>query len=240
MLKLEPTVRRLAALARRPVGTNAVIAGVCLAAVVLVWIAVVGQARFERREAIAAAFERNANLAVAFEEFTVRTIDGADNVARYVKREFARAGPGIDIPGLIADHTIDAAAFTAISIVDEHGNLVATSFTRVPEGPLNAADRPHFTVHIAKDTEKVFVSQPILSRLAGRATIRSRGGSTGRRLVQQHRRSRSSPPASPSSTATRHSVRATSSPSSGSMGSPARAGPARTAPPAKVSRADAS
>jgi PAS domain S-box-containing protein len=169
--KFEPTVRRIAALARRPVGTNAVIAGVCLAAVALLWTAVVGQARFERREAIAAAFERNANLAVAFEEFTVRTIDGADNVGRYVKREFARAGAGIDIPGLIADRTIDAAAFTAISIVDEHGNLVATSFTRVPEGPLNAADRPHFTVHIAQDTGKVFVGQPILSRLAGRATI---------------------------------------------------------------------
>jgi PAS domain S-box-containing protein len=169
--KLEPTVRRLAALARRPVGTNAVIAGGCLAAVALLWIAVVGQARFERREAVAAAIERNSNLAVAFEEFTVRTIDAADNVARYVKREYARAGAGIDIPGLIADHTIDAAAFTAISIVDEHGNLVATSFTRVPEGPLNAADRPHFTVHIPEDTGKVFVGQPILSRLAGRSTI---------------------------------------------------------------------
>ena len=171
MPKLEPTPRRVEAPARRLSGANAAIAGVCLAAVGLMWIAVVAQARFERREAVAAAIERNANLAVAFEEFTVRTIDGADSVARYVKREYARAGARIDIPALIADHTIDATAFTAISIVDEHGNLVATSFTRVPEGPLTAADRPHFTVHVAKDTGKVFVGQPILSRLAGRATI---------------------------------------------------------------------
>jgi PAS domain S-box-containing protein len=169
--KLEPTVVRVAAPARRPGGTNAAIVGVCLAAVGLMWIAVAGQARFERREAVAAAIERNANLAVAFEEFTVRTIDGADSVARYVKREYARTGASIDIPALIADHTIDATAFTAISIVDEHGNLVATSFTRIPEGPLNAADRPHFTVHVAHDTGKVFVGQPILSRLTGRATI---------------------------------------------------------------------
>jgi PAS domain S-box-containing protein len=164
-------VRRLAALAPRLVGTNAVIVGVCLAAIGLMWIAVIAQARFERREAIAAAIERNSNLAVAFEEFTVRTIDGADAVARYIKREYARAGAAIDIPGLIADHTIDAHAFAAISIVDERGGLVATSYERVPGGPLTAADRPHFTVHINADSGKVFVGQPIVSRLTGKSTI---------------------------------------------------------------------
>ena len=171
MPNLEPTVRRLGAQTRRPFGTHAVIAGVCLAAIALMWIAVVAQARFERREAVAAAIERDSNLAVAFEEFTVRTIDGADAVARYVKREYARAGPGIDIPALVADRTIDATAFISISIVDEHGDLVATSFERVPSGPLNAADRPHFTFHVAADTGKVFVGQPIMSRLTGRSTI---------------------------------------------------------------------
>jgi PAS domain S-box-containing protein len=164
-------VRRIAALAPRLAGPNAVIAGVCVAAIALMWVAVTAQARFERREAIAAAIERNSNLAVAFEEFTVRTIDGADAVARYIKREYARAGAAIDIPGLIADHTIDAHAFAAISIVDEHGGLVATSYERVPGGPLTAADRPHFTVHIPADSGKVFVGQPILSRLTGKSTI---------------------------------------------------------------------
>jgi PAS domain S-box-containing protein len=168
---LEPTLRRIGAPARRFFGTNAAIAGVCLAAIALMWIAVITQARFERREAIAGAIERNSNLAVALEQFTVRTIDGADAVANYVKREYARAGPGIDIPGLIADRTIDAGVFAAVSIVDEYGNLVATSYDRVPGGPLNAADRPHFTVHMPRDTGKVFVGQPILSRLTGKSTI---------------------------------------------------------------------
>ncbi len=169
MPKLEPTVRRLGA--RRLVGTNAVIAGVCLAAIGLMWVAVIAQARFERHEAIAAAVDRNSNLAVAFEEFAVRTIDGADAVARYIRSEYARTGRGIDIPGLIADRTIDAGAFAAISIVDEHGSLVATSYERPPGGPLTAADRPHFTVHMAQDTGKAFVGQPIVSRLTGKSTI---------------------------------------------------------------------
>jgi PAS domain S-box-containing protein len=164
-------VRRIGTQARRLVGMNAVIAGVCLAAISLMWVAVIAQARFERDEAVAAAIERIANLAVAFEEYTVRTIEGADAVAKYVKREYARMGARIDIPGLIADHTIDANTFAAISIVDERGNLVATSYERVPGGPLNAADRPHFTAHVARDTGKVFVGQPILSRLTGHSTI---------------------------------------------------------------------
>ena len=164
-------MRRIAALAPPLAGPNAVIAGVCVAAIALMWVAVIAQARFERREAIAAAIERNSNLAVAFEEFTVRTIDGADAVARYIKREYARTGAAIDIAGLIAEGTIDADAFAAISIVDERGGLVATSYERVPGGPLTAADRPHFTVHIPRDSEKAFVGQPILSRLTGKSTI---------------------------------------------------------------------
>ena len=67
------TIRRIGAQARRLSGTNAAIAGVCLTAITLMWVAVIAQARFERREAVAAAIERNANLAVAFEEFSVRT-----------------------------------------------------------------------------------------------------------------------------------------------------------------------
>jgi PAS domain S-box-containing protein len=165
------TIRRIGAQARRLSGTNAVIAGVCLTAITLMWVAVIAQARFERREAVAAAIERNSNLAVAFEEFSVRTIDGAEAVANYVKREYARSGGAVDIPGLIADGTVDARAFAAISIVDEHGDLVVTSVTPVPGGLLNAADRPHFTVHIPRDTGKVFVGQPIQSRLTGKMTI---------------------------------------------------------------------
>jgi PAS domain S-box-containing protein len=168
---VDSTIHRIGAQARRLAGANAVIAGVCLTVITLMWVAVIAQARFERREAAAAAIERNANLAIAFEEFTVRTIDGAAAVANYIRREYARSGAAIDIPGLIADGTIKAGAFAAISIVDERGHLVATSFEAVPGGPLTAADRPHFTVHIPRDTGKVFVGQPILSRLTGRATI---------------------------------------------------------------------
>jgi PAS domain S-box-containing protein len=169
--RLESTVHRVDGLTRRLFNTSAVIAGVCLASIGLIWVAIIAQARYERREAIAAAIERNSNLTVAFEEFAVRTIDGADAVAKYVRREYARSGARIDIPGLIADHTIDARAFAALSIVDARGNLVATSYERVPSGPLNAADRPHFTVHAARDTGGVFVGQPILSRLTGKSTI---------------------------------------------------------------------
>lgn len=154
----------MTALAPRPAGPNAVIAGVCVTAIALMWVAVVAQARFERREAIAAAFERNSNLTVAFEEFTVRTIAAADSVAQYVKREYARAGAAIDIPGLIADRTIDADAFISISVVDERGGLAATNFERVPGGPPTAADRPHFTVHLPRDSGKVFVGQPARAR----------------------------------------------------------------------------
>jgi PAS domain S-box-containing protein len=163
--------RRVARIPRRPSGVSAAVVAGCAAAIGFIWIAVVAQARFEQREAIAAAIERNSNLAIAFEEFTVRTIDGADAVARYVRHAYRQSGDRFDIHSLIADRTIDAETFAAISIVDERGSLVATSFEQVPGGPLTAADRPHFTVHVPRDTGKVFVGQPIISRLTGQSTI---------------------------------------------------------------------
>ena len=146
----------------------------------LMWVAVIAQARFERREAVAAAIDRNSNLAVAFEEFT-RPHHRRRRRRRQLRQAGVRAQPAppSTSPGSSPIAPSTPRAFAAISIVDEQGRLVATSFERVPGGPLTAADRPHFTVHIPRDTGKVFVGQPILSRLDRQVPpSRSRAAST--------------------------------------------------------------
>ena len=240
MSTVESTFHRIGAQARRLSGTNAVIAGVCMAAIALMWVAVIAQARFERGEAVAAAIDRNSNLAVAFEEFSVRTIDGADAVANYVRREYGRSGAGIDIPGLIADGTIDAAAFAAISIVDERGNLVATSFERVPAvrsrrriartSPFTSRATPARCSSASRSSRGSPARPPFRSPAASTSPTAASAASC---------RCRSSRRVSPSSTATPRSARRTSSVWWGSTASRVRAGSGGRAAPAKTSRAGA-
>ena len=143
----------------------------CLIVISLLWTAVMIQARFERVQTIDAAVKQNSSLAIAFEQYTIRTIDGADAVTQILKHEYARSGRRIDIERLIAEHVVNADLFTAVSIIDEHGDVVATSYGPQSGRRINIADREHFKVHVHRDTGKVFIGRPVLSRTFSRPSI---------------------------------------------------------------------
>ena len=107
---LESTVRRLGALARRLLGTNAVIAGVCLAAIAP------DVGRRDRAGALRAARgRRRRDRAQLQPRRRLRGVHRPHHRRRRHRRPLrqarvrARPAPRIDIPGLIADRTIDAA-----------------------------------------------------------------------------------------------------------------------------------
>jgi PAS domain S-box-containing protein len=151
---------------------DVIIALTCAIAIVLLWGAVKTQARFDRQQTIEAAIKQNSLLAIAFEQYTIRTIDGADAITQVLKHEYVRSGRRLDLDKLIAEHVIDPDLFTAVSIIDEHGDVVLTSY-RYPPGtrPVNIADREHFKVHIPGDTGRVFVGKPVISRTFRRPSI---------------------------------------------------------------------
>ena len=58
----------------------------------IMWNAVFGLVRTERQDTIRAAIDRNDNLAIAFEQYTVRTLQSADAVIQYLVREYVGSG----------------------------------------------------------------------------------------------------------------------------------------------------
>ena len=153
---------------RRHVSINASIAAFCAALIGIVWSAVITQQEIGRQEAIAAAFKQNANLAMAFEEHTVRTIKGVDAAMLFLRREYARLGGGLSIPKYIGEGDIDANLFTFVGMADERGDVKVG----VPHMPsANFADRDYFKFHKLQDQDKLFVGKPVLGRVSGRWTV---------------------------------------------------------------------
>lgn len=153
------------------IGINLAIIVFNAALIAAVWIAVLEVARIDRQETIKSAIGRNDNLAIAFEQYTVRTIESADAIIQYMIREYVRGGGKPDLDRFVADYTTSNRAFTGIVLADEHGDVATTAYASKPARPVNVADREHFSVHVARDSQKIFVGKPVLDRVTGKAVV---------------------------------------------------------------------
>ncbi len=154
-------------LARR-FGMKNLIVGFCLTLIGIIWSAVIVHGNFQQQEMIDNAIRQNSNLAMAFEEHTVRTIKGADAALLFLRREYARLGARIDIAKYVADGTIDSRLFIYLNVFDEHGISVARSHALKPA---TVADREYFSVHVGMDSGDLYIAKPVLGRVSQKWTI---------------------------------------------------------------------
>ena len=90
-----------------PPRANLAIASFCVVVVVIGWVSRLDRIEVERSQTVADAVRQNANLAVAFEEHTVRTLKSIDQALLFIKRERERPGSASNIRQLLADGIID-------------------------------------------------------------------------------------------------------------------------------------
>src|SRR5690349_8395876 len=150
-----------------PPRANLAIALFCVVVVVIAWASRLDRIEVERSQTVADAVRQNANLAVAFEEHTVRTLKGIDQALLFIKRERERERPGSasNIRQLLADGIIDNDLFTYIGVVDEEGDLISGS---EPFNPTNLGDRDWFKVHQGQSSDAPFLGKPLLGRVTGK------------------------------------------------------------------------
>ncbi|MBW7902124.1 MAG: diguanylate cyclase [Rhodocyclaceae bacterium] len=147
---------------------NLSIAAVCLVAVAGIWLVTLQRIAFEREQAVAAAMKSNAHLAIAFEQQVSRTLKAAEQVAAFVREQYLRQGPGIDLRRWVEQRVIREAMFTIVSVVDETGEIVGSSEAT---GRVNYADREFFRAQRDGAGDELFVSRPVLGRVSGRWQI---------------------------------------------------------------------
>ncbi len=136
----------------------------CILLVAGLWGLTIRQVRVDRENTIASTMRQNANLALAFEEQTVRTLKGVDQVALIVRRAYALRGRELDLARLVIDLQVDTGVVRIISIVDERGDIILSS---QKTGRVSYADRDHFRYHMGGGEDRLFVSAPVLGRVSG-------------------------------------------------------------------------
>src|ERR1035437_1775886 len=113
----------------------------CLALIGIAWVWTLDRVTFERAETVANAIRQNKNLALAFEEHTIRTLKGVDQAVLFVKDQYDEHGLKLNIGRMIEKGALDASLFSFIGITDERGNVVLGSYEFKPT---NVADRESF------------------------------------------------------------------------------------------------
>ncbi|MDB5253277.1 MAG: hypothetical protein JWP27_2446, partial [Flaviaesturariibacter sp.] len=140
----------------------------CLLLIILIWSSLQKQLRTDRADTVNAAVQRNSNLAVALEQYAIRTIQNADAVIQLVKKEWTVHGRA-DLPELLNDSTVQNELFTMVSITDREGTVIGSTYRDV--AGMNVSDRMYFDVHKRGVQTGLYIGKPIISRVFGRAAI---------------------------------------------------------------------
>ncbi len=155
---------------QRTLAVRATILAIGVLLLCLMWVYVLYQSLAERTQAVANATRDTANLAIAFEEQSQRTIDAVEQILESLKIEYERDPAAFDtrraferVRGL-RDITVQ------LSLIGPDGIMRGSSLQATPTG-LDLSDREHFRVHVASDSGGIFISRPLVGRVSRRTTL---------------------------------------------------------------------
>ncbi|WP_346353962.1 ATP-binding protein [Azotosporobacter soli] len=156
----------------KPISFRAIVVGVILFGLFLlcvIWGGVYLKLEDERTIAINNAVRETGNFARSFEEHTLRTIKSVDQTVLFLKYEYEKSNEWIGIPGYIKEGRLTDQPFVLLGIIDARGELRVSS--QEPFVPSSLKDREHFKVHLNSDSDKLFISKPVLGRSSGKWSI---------------------------------------------------------------------
>ncbi|MGB6242364.1 MAG: sensor domain-containing diguanylate cyclase [Castellaniella sp.] len=140
-------------------------ASLCLIVLTFIWAVIQHRISIERTQEVDAALRANSNLTIAFEQNISRTLKAAEQVAAFVREGYLLQGTAPDLHRWVRDSVIREGMFTIISVVDEHGQIIASS-QDIPT-TVNYADRDFFLAQRDNTLDTLFISRPVLGRVSG-------------------------------------------------------------------------
>jgi len=124
--------------------------------------------RSEYQESERGARRELSNLSRLSQEHARSTLHTADHTLQYIRSLYQRDGMALDLAALVRQDVLDIDLFHQVGIIDAQGiyrlsNLPGTQ-------SVNLADREYFKVHVARQTDELFVSPPVLGRVSNKWT----------------------------------------------------------------------
>src|SRR3954466_1352856 len=107
----------------------------------LIWSQLLRELAHERENTLQSAIHRNENLAISWEQYTIRTLQNADEILRLAGWEYAQNGRALNFRQLYQQGVIDASSFSGLAILNEKGQVVASDLDETLTKGLNFSDR---------------------------------------------------------------------------------------------------
>ena len=150
-----------------------IIAGItfaCLLLLTLSWNQLQKQVRHDRAETILSAEERNSNLAVALEQYAIRTLQNGDAVLQLAIKERSNHTGHWKLQNLLKEPFVSGNAFAAIGVVDPQGEQL-TFYKSQKEEQDTVKSYDYFRVHAETGHTGLYVGKPIPWPSAGHYVI---------------------------------------------------------------------
>ena len=141
---------------------------VSVSLILAVWAGIAIYLDFEKKDVLAEAAKQAEIHVRLLEEHTTRTVRVLDQTTVFVKGEIERDRSRFDLSRYARDGIFLDSFFNLIAIADETGQ---TQQMIPPRPPSNIRDREHFSVHVEKDSNSLFISKPVLGRSSGKWSL---------------------------------------------------------------------
>ena len=141
-----------------------------VAAICLIWIALLFYFSEQRSGLLEGGRTTSANLAHAFEESLSRTIREIDQTLLYVRALRAREGDNVDLKPWIDAADPHNQLASQIATTDQAG-IVTLSNLKPPTSRIDLSDRAHFRHFADHPDDHLYISVPVLGRVSRVLTI---------------------------------------------------------------------
>lgn len=127
------------------------------------WAVVLSELARDRDRLVTSAGVEALNLTRAFDEHVARTVDDIDAVLTLLRHDWVREPERFSERTAIMQTALGRSLRLQVSIIDRNGYLAVTNVPGAER--LYLGDRPHFRVHQVDGGDRLYISEPILSRL---------------------------------------------------------------------------
>lgn len=147
------------------------VSALCIIFLLLIWISYVRQQAFDRQDTIAFAINRNSNLAVALEQYTIRTIHYADAVLQLIKTRHPAEGKSLGLEKILSNNEVNKDIIKEVTVIDNCGRAVNLAKNYRSGTALNFSNTDYFAFHARNAKDTLFISGPVPSATTGKPFI---------------------------------------------------------------------
>ncbi len=164
-----PAILRLRVYAARLRELPQIVPVSCLALVLALWLALGAFVAWDATTEMRSASAETQTLADALAAHTGRVLQEAEQLSALVSWHVQQQGVRLPLADYVRSGLLRLDVFLQVSVIDAHGILRAS--TTPGFAPVDLSDREHFKVHPDTDTDRLFIGQPVVGRVSGKASI---------------------------------------------------------------------